>query len=45
MAPSAAYNMTLSSNGGTKIKFNTPLVIGVVVAILVVIVALIIFLI
>jgi hypothetical protein len=43
MAPSAAYNMTLSSNGGTKIKFNTPLVIGVVVAILVVIVALIIF--
>jgi hypothetical protein len=43
MAPSAANNMTLSSNGGTKIKFNTPLVIGVVVAILVVMVALIIF--
>jgi sensor histidine kinase regulating citrate/malate metabolism len=43
MAPSAAYNVTLSSNGGTKIRFNTPLVIGVIVAILVVMVALIIF--
>jgi hypothetical protein len=43
MAPSAANNMTLSSNGGTKIRFNSPLVIGVVVAILVVMVALIIF--
>jgi hypothetical protein len=43
MAPSAANNITLLSNGGTKIRFNSPLVIGVVVAILVVMVALIIF--
>jgi heme/copper-type cytochrome/quinol oxidase subunit 2 len=43
MAPSATHKTTSSSSSGTKIRFNSPLVIGVIVAIFVVIVALIIF--
>jgi hypothetical protein len=42
MAPSAAKTTSLSDIG-TKIRYNTPLVIGVVVAMLVVMVALILF--